>query len=264
LIEIDVILRCARTVAVVPGDAQFDGQQNRAVRQPWSNGPPLVLRISRSGEFAALANTYGQQGAVLDLRAGRVTMNLRRDEYHEDVSVFPLALAESDGRLLVIHGTAWNRLDVSDARTGVSLTQRHSPIWKTGEPRPLHDLDYFHSDLSVSPGQQFVADNGWKWHPVGVIASWSLQRWVEQNAWESEDGSSRKDLCWRSYYWDGLLCWIDDRRLCVWGYGNDADWLIPAALIFDVHTGKLEKWFAGPKARLSLTITCSPSTRPKA
>jgi len=247
LIEIDAIRRCARTVAQVPADAlEFDGPYIRTASKDWQNGPPVVLRVSSRGELAALANTYGQQGAVLDLCAGRITMNLRRDEHHEDVSVFPLALAEFDDRLLVIHGTAWNRLDVSDTRTGVLLTQRQPTSWKQGEPRPPHDLDYFHSDLSISPDHQFIADNGWQWHPIGVITAWNLRRWIEENPWESEDGPTKKDLCWRSYYWDGPLSWIDDRRLCLWGYGQD-DPLIPAALIFDVHTGKLEKWFPGPK-----------------
>src|SRR5206468_60469 len=65
------------------------------------------------------------------------------------------------------------------------------------------------------------------------------------------DGESKKSLCWRDYYWDGPLCWIDDRRLAVWGYGRDDEWLIPAACVFDVVTGEQDRWFAGPKGSLT-------------
>src|SRR5207245_1059047 len=112
------------------------------------------------------------------LVTGQVSMRLRRDKHHEDVSSFPLAFCESNNRLVVIHAAEWNRLDASDARTGVLLTQRQPTSYKNGEPQPPHYLDYFHSQLTVSLGQQFVVDNGWVWHPVGVITAWSLPRWL--------------------------------------------------------------------------------------
>jgi hypothetical protein len=252
LIEIDLLHRSARTVAQVPHDAlDFDGTSIHVPDSSWTHGPRCVLRVSRNGEVAAVANTYGPKGVVLDLSTGQVTMRLHRDEYHEDVSAFPLALSDLDGRLVVIHGTEWNRLDVSDARTGVLLTQRQPTSYKRGEARPPHYLDYFHCQLSVSPGQQYVADNGWVWHPIGVVTTWSLSRWLRENVWESEDGESQKSVCWRDYYWDGPMCWIDDHRLAVWGYGRDDQWLIPAVQIFDLVTGKQVRWFAGPKGALA-------------
>ena len=82
------------------------------------------------------------------------------------------------------------------------------------------------------------------------ITTWSLRRWIHENVWESEDGPSKKALCWRDYYWDGTACWIDDQRLAVWGYGRDDEWLIPAVMIFDVQSGSMESWFAGPTGSL--------------
>ncbi len=200
----------------------FDGPNIREPQREWPKGPACVLRVSRNGELAAVANTYGHKGAVLDLATGKAKMPLVRDKYHEDVSCFPLAFVDLGKRLLVIHGTAWNRLDISDARTGTLLTERGPTTYKRGEARPEHYLDYFHCSLSVSPGQQFVAGNGWVWQPSGRVDTWSIPRWVNENAWESEDGLSKRRLCWREYYWDGPLCWLDDQRLTVWGYGQDA------------------------------------------
>jgi hypothetical protein len=152
--------------------------------------------------------------------------------------------------LLLVHGTAWNRLDISDPTTATLLTQRSLTIPEQGKDRPEHYLDYFHCGLTISPNQDHIADNGWVWHPVGVVASWNLSRWLHENVWESEDGPSKQRLCWRSYFWDGPLCWIDEKHLAVWGLGEDDEWLIPAVVIFDVVSGQQERWFAGPKGTL--------------
>jgi hypothetical protein len=74
----------------------------------------------------------------------------------------------------------------------------------------------------------------------------SIRPWLENHPWESEDGESKRLLCSRLYFWDGPLCWIDDRTLAVWGFGNDDEMLLPAALVFDVESGRLIRWFAGP------------------
>ena len=206
----------------------------------------VALHLSPDGEMAALVNTYGEHGVVIDLKTGKVTLHLERDTYHENISVFPLAFFVIDGRLLLAHGTAWNRLDISDPRTGKLLTSRISPPYVSGKQKAEHYLDYFHCGLSVSPSQEWIVDNGWVWHPVGEIVTWNLRRWLQENVWESEDGPSRKELCWRDYFWDGPLCWIDGQTLAVWGYGDDDAELIPAVRLFDVASGQELRWFPGP------------------
>lgn len=208
--------------------------------------PKLSLHVSPGGEMAAVVEARGRHGIVLDLEAGRPTMALDRGDYHEEQTDFPAVFFEAGGRLLLVHGTDWNRLEISDPRTGRTLTDRTSASYATGQGRPEHDLDYFHGSLSISPKGERIVDNGWVWHPAGVVVTWSLRRWVEENPWESEDGPTKRDLCARCYFWEGPLCWIDDRTLAVWGYGTDDENLIPAALIFDAESGQLVRWFAGP------------------
>jgi hypothetical protein len=212
---------------------------------------PVTLHLSGDGRMAAVVNTHGQSGVVVDLGSGKATMPLQRDDYHNEHCTFPAAFCEVDGRLLLIHATAWNRLDVSDPASGELLTDRPPPVYRQGEDRPAHYLDYFHCGLSVSPGQEYVVDNGWVWAPVGVLTSWSVRRWLRENVWESEDGPSKQTLCWRNYHWDAPLCWVGDVRLAVWGYGEDDEWLLPAVRIFDVATGREERWFPGPRGSLA-------------
>lgn len=251
ILEIAPDHRSLRIMAQVPQDAlDFDGPNLQGSEHALAKGPACVFRVSRNGEIVAVANRYGHKGIVLEPATGNITMRLRRDDYHEDVSSFPLAFVYHDDQLLLVHGTAWNRLDVSDARNGMLLTERGPTSYSTGQARPEHYLDYFHCSLVVSPDQQYVADNGWVWHPVGIVECWNIQRWLDENAWESEDGESKRSLCWRGYYWDGPLCWIDNHQLAVWGFGQDDEGLIPAACIFDVHSGKQERWFAGPKGSM--------------
>ncbi len=208
--------------------------------------PRLSLGVSPLGDMAAIVEARGRRGFVVNLESGRKTMDMDRGDYHPEQTEFPSAFFESGGQLRLVHGTGWNRLDISDPRTGLKFTDRSPTSYERGEARPEHYLDYFHGELSVSPGGERIVDNGWAWHPVGGVAIWSLGRWAEENRWESEDGPSRQVLCWRDYYWGGPLCWVDDRMLAVWGYGNYVENLIPAAQIFDTQTGRLIRWFAGP------------------
>jgi hypothetical protein len=211
---------------------------------------PISLHVSRNGQMGAVVNTRGRHGIVLDLDTGQATLSLDRGDYHNAHCNFPVAFCEAERRLLLIHGTAWNRLDISDPLTGMLLSERTFAPYRQGGPRPEHYLDYFHCGLTVSPNHEYVADNGWVWHPVGVVAAWSIRRWLRENVWESEDGMSKHVLCDRSYFWDGPLCWVGEDRLAIWGHGEDDEWLIPAVRIFNVMNGKEERWFPGPKGSL--------------
>ena len=214
-------------------------------------GESVALHPSADGRFAAVVNARGRHGVVLDLDTGAATMSLDRGDYYVEHSDFPAAFAEVDGRTVLIHGTDWNRLDVSDPRTGEPLTPRTFAPYKRGGPRPEHYLDYFHAGLVVSPDGRFVAEDGWAWAPIGVVVAWDLRRWLRENPWESEDGPSRHPLCWRDYHWNGPLCWVGADRLAVWGYGADSEWLIPAVRVFDAHTGRETHWFPGPRGELA-------------
>ena len=205
--------------------------------------------VSPRADFGAIYQTSGQRGCVVDLKTGTLTARLDRGEYRPGNSHFPIAFFESDGRSLLVSATNWNRLDVLDPTAGAVLTARRSPAYRSGEQRPEHYLDYFHAQLVISPNGRWIADNGWVWAPCGLIRSWSLRSWLEQNPWESEDGPSLKTIASRAYYWDGPICWIDDSTIAVWGWGEDDEWLLSAVRLMDVRSGEQKSWFPGPETR---------------
>ncbi|WP_328551520.1 hypothetical protein [Streptomyces sp. NBC_00358] len=213
-------------------------------REPWNgHGLRRRLHVSGDGTFAAVVNDYGRFGEVIDLRTGEVTLTLDNQGGHEETVPFSLAFVRNRGRCVVIHRTAWNRLDVSDVRSGRLLTDRPLPVPADGDGAREHHLDYFHGALCVSPDGKRILDDGWVWHPVGIPSVWDLGGWIEGNVWESEDGPSRLDLCGREYYWGHAMTWIDSVRVAVEGLGDDEDVMRPGARIFDTsRTAQSELW----------------------
>lgn len=209
----------------------------------------VALRLSFDSRFVAIVNEFGIDGLVVDLVTNQITMYLKRDDYYPEHCPFPIAFFRRDEQSLVVHATRWNRLDISDPRTGQLLTERNPTSYQRGESRPEHYLDYFHTSLVVSPDSQYVAEDGWVWHPIGVVVTWSLEKWLNENVWESEDGQSLRGLCDRGYFWNGSLCWLSNSILVVWGQGTDDDCLISAARLFDVATGREIRWFPGPEGK---------------
>jgi len=208
---------------------------------------PVELHVSPSGAFAAVVEARGVRGEIVELATDR-RIPLERDGYHSDAGRFPFAFVTHRDREVAIYAPEWNRLAAFDLRTGEALTARATP--PAGDQ---HYLDYFHAGLQVSPGGTMIADSGWAWAPFGVVATWSLERWLDDHPWESEDGRSRRDFSWRES-WDLPLCWIDDARLIIGGHGDIGATYDAAVDIYDARSGKLERWFAGPEAGAELVF----------
>lgn len=207
------------------------------------------LLVSAHGEFAAVVNDYGTLGAVIDLAAMRATLTLDGGGYHPETVPFSAAFTELDGRPVIVHRTAWNRLDASDAATGELLTSR-TQASPGPRQRPEHYLDYFHGALHVSPDGRWIADDGWVWGPAGIPVLWDARRWLAGSVWESEDGPSRRSLCQRLYHWDVPVCWVSDHLVAIAGLGFDDEAMLPGVRVFRAASGTEAAAFAGPSGRL--------------
>jgi hypothetical protein len=91
---------------------------------------------------------------------------------------------------------------------------------------------------------------------VGIPAVWSVERWISENPWESEDRPSKKDICARDSYCDHRIAWLDDRRVAVGGIGDDDIEIIDGARIFDATSLGTGRW--GDELRWALEITAFP------
>lgn len=209
----------------------------------WNNrGPTPRFHLAPSGRYAALVNDYGRYGAVFDLKNARQTMNLDRGDYHPETQPFPLAFFAHDGRDLLVHATAWNRLEISDPQNGTLLTPRAALNY---EDKNSHYLDYFHGALHVAPDGEWIADDGWVWHPVGAVCVWNLKSWLD-NFYESEDGDSKCELSYCVDNWNRPICWLDAHRVAIEGIGDSDDAMIRGATVFDARSGATLARIAGP------------------
>ncbi|AIY08004.1 hypothetical protein LK13_05070 [Paenibacillus polymyxa] len=204
---------------------------------------PVQMVTSPDEKYVAISNRFGRHAAVYDLVHAQEKMQLSRDEYHYDKSMFPLAFVHQDGMCILVHGTEWNRLDLTYIETGRLLTARPTPVYNN-ENKDEHYLDYFHGRLLASPEGKWIADTGWVWAPLGVVRTWSLSDWL-LNPWESENGPSVRHL-WQTIDWDGPICWTGPDTLAVWGQMDadlleEEDWgeegvepAEPAVVLFDM------------------------------
>ncbi|ATE71614.1 hypothetical protein CNO08_09785 [Lysobacter capsici] len=177
------------------------------------------LHASVDGAFAAIVFDGGSDGFVVDLDDFRITLKLDGGDYYPDTVAFSLCFLSLRDAAVVVHRTAWNRLDASDPRTGALLTQRGPTSYVDGKAPP-HYLDYFHGRLQPNPSGSRLFDDGWAWQPVGIPRVFDAAAWLSDNVWESEDGPSVR---WLSYCddWNFPACWIDDDRVVL---GHMSNW----------------------------------------
>ena len=213
---------------------------------------PLSLTVAPRGDMAAVVETRGGSGVVVDVQSGELTMMLDRGPHRLEGARFPVAFSQLGERLLLVHGTGWNRLDLSDPRTGEPLAPPRDPGDGHDDGDRSRALDYACSSLTVSPDGEWVVDNGFSTQQAGLVAGFRVRPWLEGNPWEPEDGPSKRYLCQRWDYWDGPLCWLDRGTLAVWGYGPDGRCLAPAVIVFDLESGDAVRWFPGPRGQLVL------------
>jgi hypothetical protein len=130
---------------------------------------PRALHVSPDGRYAAVVAVHGSSGVVIDVERTTITMRLDRGDHHVHACRFSCAFFRSGGRTLLVHATDANRLEVSDPATGELLTERGPPPpWTGYGTAPPHHLDYFHGALLVSPDGEWIADDGWAWHPYAA------------------------------------------------------------------------------------------------
>jgi hypothetical protein len=189
---------------------EYDGSNDHSF-----GAPKYKLHASSGGRYAAIVVDRGQQGLVVNVISGAVTMRLNGGDYCEDTVPFSACFLRFEERDVFVHRTAWNRLDASDPATGNLLTDRYIAPYEQADERPSHYLDYFHGRLQPSPDGSRLFDDGWVWHPISIPRTWSVTDWLGSYPWEAEDGPSIVYLTQRDD-WNTPACWISNRHIAVW------------------------------------------------
>lgn len=165
-------------------------------------GASVELHASDDGRFLAIAQSTGRAGIVYDMSTQRAVLELSRGDYHPEHCPFPLLFLDTHR---LVHAVEWNQLAVTDVRTGLRLDRA---------PEDTR-LDYFFGPLTRSPSGARLASAGWVWHPLGVVASFDVSRWL---------AGHEPELQWhaQSEAWGLPVCWLDETRLVSAVVGLDA------------------------------------------
>lgn len=161
------------------------------------------IKISPQDKYICITNQKGQYGALYDIQKGHLIKDLDRKTYHTEQSVFPVEFIERDGKTLLIHGSDWNHLDITDIQENKLISKR------LNQYQSEFYLDYFYGELHLSPDKKNILSSGWVWGPASVFKPINLDNWLSTNINEPE--TTRKNgYTIMSYYWDRALCWIDN------------------------------------------------------
>lgn len=166
--------------------------------------------------FAAVA--VSTHAIVVDIGAAQLARTLEREASQ---GRFPLTFTPHNQ---LIHGTQPNRLELSNPSRSRCIRNLRVP------------KDYHQSSISLAPGGQWLAMNGWIRESMGEVRVLDI----------SDDGPSRP-ICQRDGYWDGPLVWLGPSRLAVAGLGNLDVMLLPGIRIFDLESKQELAPIAGPE-----------------
>lgn len=148
---------------------------------------------------------------------GRYTIRIQREDYHANISKFPIALFKNTENIPhLIYGNAWNRVDILNLENCQNLTADKSLIELDAEerhekyvnpeqygyhiwPKPF---DYFYANLQMSPDNKHFLSRGWNWGSSDGFYVFNVEDFIQNKRikpqtvgyWEHESRSA----CWIS------------------------------------------------------------------
>jgi hypothetical protein len=195
------------------------------------------LHASPDGRFAAVVTNFGRHGLVLDLSDGSVAHRLDRTEDDNWTTFYPFAFLPDN---TFVTATSSNCLDRFDLATGENLTERDMSF---GDE---HYVDCFHGGLTASPNGRWLIDDGWVWHPVGILSAIDLRGWAEDR-YAAEHGITVDDP---DSVWNRPLAWLDDDILAVQQIGDSRSRTIDGVTLYRAPKFEQVGQFYGPAGRM--------------
>lgn len=214
----------------------LEGRIRANWKLPDSMHQDCLLEIHCRENFITIVEARGLNGIVLRADDTQWQMELAREDYHCSQCTWPIGYFERDQKLFLIHATQWNRLDITCLESSKCLTDREIVC------QEKNYMEYFHSNLYVSPDEKHFVVNGWVWSPWDVLYVWN----IDQFKVDYEPGGVCLNALDRNgYNWDRPCCFVDNKTIA-WGYNErEADNLgVPedqgTELIFqNIHSKKI-------------------------
>ena len=178
------------------------------------------IKIYYHFPYVCVTERYGLHAVAVHI-VDKHVLYLTREDYHCDVSSYSVGFIERDGRVLLIHQTQWNRLDITDLETGESLTEREIICRETGETETnkwgafpkmekKNYIDYFHSLLHVSPDGKHFLSNGWVWQPFDNIRCFETDRFFKEY-----ETCGKHIEYYRGYAWDRPCAFVGNDMVVI-------------------------------------------------
>jgi len=99
----------------VTNSFQFLGQQSfineKVQSSPFSAQDSFCIFGFQN--WVCIVQSFGVYGTVIDINNPEYKKHLERGNYCAEVSLFPIAFYACEGKTFLIHGTDWNRLDIT-------------------------------------------------------------------------------------------------------------------------------------------------------
>ena len=162
--------------------------------------------------YIALVNNRKTKGVVLNTSRPNWYLSLLRGDYCAHVSSYPISFFTRNNQVHIIHGTDWNRLDITNLDTEEFLTHR-TTVNDPGE----NGFDYFHGKLYRSPNEENFVSTGWHWHPVDWMFSLNIDSFLKTYELGEISINRPDDMVTSECVFDRPLYLIDNETIA-WGY----------------------------------------------
>ncbi|MEI0564196.1 hypothetical protein [Brachyspira pulli] len=130
----------------------------------------IVLKLMYP--YICITEERGLNSSVVNIETFE-TINLKREDYHSDVSSYSNEFCIINNEIHLITQTKWNTLDIMNLKTKKMITD-------TNRDEEKFSIDYFHSNLLVSKDYKHFLSNGWIWNPVDCISYFNIEEFLKE------------------------------------------------------------------------------------
>ena len=190
----------------------------------------IVLKLMYP--YICITEEKGLNSSVVNIETLE-TINLKREDYHSDVSSYSNEFCIINNEIHLITQTKWNTIDIMNLKTKKIITD-------TNRDEEKFSIDYFHSNLLVSKDYKHFLSNGWIWNPVDCISYFNIEEFLKE--YEKCQVCVINEYI-SGYNWDRPVAFIDDKKIvlaCDNTNFNDEDFIYNQLMFYNIDDIKID------------------------